>query len=122
MEYIILNDTSIFAVNRGKQGNESSNIVYRDKEGKFHSVDFDICAENFKKEHKNSSGNCIGERNINEYSFVFYTSGIKIKIVFQKKHVRSLFRYHLLSGLKVSRFHSLQNLINSTGYSTYDLS
>ncbi len=122
MEYIILNDTSIFAVNRGKQGNESSNIVYRDKDGKLHSVDFDICTENFKKEHNNSSGNCIGERNINEYYYVFYTSGIKTKIVFRKKHVSSLFRYHLLSGSKASRFQSLQELINSTGYRTYDLS
>ena len=122
MEYITLNDTSIFAVNRGKQENESSNIVYRDKEGELHSVDFDICAENFKKEHNSSSGNCIGERNISEYFFVFYTSGIKTKIVFRKKHVSSLFRYHLLSGLKASRFQSLKKLINSTGYSTYDLS
>lgn len=122
MKCIILNDTSIFAVNRGRQENESSNIIYRDEEGMLRSVDFDICAENFKKEHNNSSGNCIGERNINESFFVFYTSGIKTKIVFRKNRVSSLFRYHFLSGSKVSRFQTLQELINSTGYSTYDLS
>ena len=30
MDYIVIPDTDIFAVNRGKKENESSNIVYRD--------------------------------------------------------------------------------------------
>ena len=40
MNYIVIPDTAIFAVNRGKKENESSNIVYKDKEGLFHSIDF----------------------------------------------------------------------------------
>ena len=33
MEYVVIPDTAIIAVNRGKQENQSSNIVYRDKNG-----------------------------------------------------------------------------------------
>ena len=122
MEYIVIPDTAIRAVNRGKQENESSNIVYRDKKGELHSIDFDVCATNFKAEHETSSGNCIGERKMDECYFVFYTSGIKTKIVFKKMHVGNLFQYHLLSGSRVNRFLKLQELINETRYTTLDLS
>ena len=84
MEYIVVPDTSVIAVNRGKRGNESSSIVYRDANGKLHSIDFETCAVNYMAEHANSSGNCIGDRKIGEYYFAFYTSGIKTKIVFEK--------------------------------------
>ena len=122
MEYIVIPDTAIWAVNRGKQENEVSSIVYRDENGELHSIDFDVCATNFKAEHGTSSGNCIGERKMDEYYFVFYTSGIKTKIVFKKMYVGNLFRYHRLSGSKATRFLALQNLINETRYTTYDLS
>ena len=48
MEYIVIPDTAIWAVNRGKRENESSNIVYRDNKGEIHSIDFAVCASNFK--------------------------------------------------------------------------
>ena len=66
MEYVVIPDTAIIAVNRGKQENESSNIVYRDKIGQLHSIDFEICAVNYMAEHSTSSGNCIGERKPDE--------------------------------------------------------
>ena len=122
MEYIVIPDTAIWAVNRGKQENESSNIVYYDKSGIGHSIDFEACATNYKAEHESSSGNCIGERKMDECYFVFYTSGIKTKVVFEKMHVGNIFRYHLLSGSKAFRFLALHNLINETRYTTYDLS
>ena len=122
MEYIVIPDTAIWAVNRGKQENEVSSIVYRDENGELHSIDFDVCATNYKAEHESSLGNCIGERKMDEYYFVFYTSGIKTKIVFKKIHVGNLFRYHLLSGSKANRFLQLQKLIGETRYTTYDLS
>ena len=122
MEYIVIPDTAIIAVNRGKQENESSSIVYRDKKDTLHSIDFEVCASNFKAEHESSSGNCIGERKMDECYFIFYTSGIKTKIVFKKMHVRNLFRYHLLSGSKANRFLQLQKLIGETRYTTYDRS
>ena len=96
--------------------------IYRDKNGRGHSIDFDVCATTFKAEHGTSSGNCIGERKMDEYCFIFYTSGIKTKIVFKKMYVGNFFRYHLLSGSKSTRFLALQNLINETRYTTYDLS
>ena len=122
MEYIVIPATAIWVVNRGKQENESSNIIYRDKSGRGHSIDFDVCATNFKAEHGTSSGNCIGERKMDEYYFVFYTSSIKTKIVFKKMYVGNLFRYHRLNGSKTTRFLTLQKLIKETRYTTYDLS
>ena len=122
MEYVVIPDTVIIAVNRGKQENESSNIVYRDKNGKLHSIDFDVCATNFKIEQEYSLGNCIGERKMDEYYFVFYTSGIKTKVIFKKIYVFNITHYHILGGSRRSRFHALQKLINETKYTTYDLS
>ena len=111
MEHIVILDTAIRAVNRGKQENESSNIVYQDKSGKLHSIDFDVCATNYKIEHKSESENCIGKRKMDEYYFIFYTSGIKTKIVFKKFYVGNMFQYHLLSGSRTNRFLKLQKII-----------
>ncbi len=122
MEYILIEDTAILAVNCGRQENEASHLVYRDKEGILHSVDFAVCAANFKAQHQSSSGNGIGERNMEAGYFVFYTSGIKTKVIFQKAYVSKLFRHHLLRGSKAARFMSLQTWIAKTKYTTYDIS
>ena len=122
MDYIVIPDTAILAVNRSKKENESSSIVYKDKEGNLHSIDFESCAINFSEEHKDSSGTCVGERKIDEYYFVFYTSGIKTKVVFKQKCVRNVFGYHLLTGSRSSRFLQLNRLINEASHRTYDLS
>ena len=122
MEYVVIPDTSIIAVNRGRKENETNSIVYRDKNGELHFIDFETCAVNYMAEHNNSSGNCIGERKQNECYFVFYTSGIKTKVVFEKMYVGNILRRHLLFGDKMFRFLALWNLINKTKYTTYDLS
>ena len=122
MDYIVIPDTAIFAVNRGKKENESSNIVYKDKKGNLHSIDFESCAINFSEEHKNSSGICVGERKKDECYFIFYTSGMKTKVVFKQAYVCNIFNFLLLSGSKTSRFQQLNDLINETKYRTYDLS
>ena len=122
MEYTVISDTAIKAVNRGKQENELSSIVYRDKNGELHSIDFETCAVNYMAEHPTSSGKCIGERKQDECYFIFYTSGIKTKVVFDKMYVGNILRHHLFSGSKVFRFLALWNLINKTKYTTYDLS
>ena len=122
MEYIIIPDTAIIAVNRGKQENQSSNIVYRDKNGELHSIDFETCAVNYMAEHTNSSGKCIGERKQDECYFIFYTSGVKTKVVFEKMYVGNILRHHCLSGSKSFRFRALWSLITQTQYTTYDLS
>ena len=122
MNFIIVQDTDVVAVNRGKKENESSSIIYRDNTGLLHKIDFHTCALNYRAEHKSSSECCIGERKSDEAYFLFYTSGIKTKVVFKKHYVMNLLRYHLLKGSKASRFHSLQKLICETNFRTYDLS
>lgn len=122
MNFIIVRDTDLVAVNRGKKENESSSIIYRDRTGLLHEIDFHTCALNYKAEHKSASDYCIGERRFDEAYFLFYTSGIKTKVVFQKHYVVNLFCYHLLKGSKASRLRSLQKLIYETNYRTCDLS
>ena len=122
MGYIIIQDTDIIAVNRGNKENESSNIIYRDNTGLLHEIDFHTCALNYKSEHKSTSDYCIGERKSDEAYFLFYTNGIKAKVIFKKHYVVNLFRYHLLKGSRASRFHSLQKLICETNFRTHDLS
>ena len=122
MNFITIQDTDIVAVKREKKENESSSIIYRDKTGLSHEIDFHICALNYKTEHKNASDYCIGERKSDEAYFLFYTSGIKTKVVFKKYYVLKLLRCHLLKGSRLSRFHALQKLICETNFSTYDLS
>ncbi len=122
MEYITIPDTAVFAVNCGVNANEASNIIYRDKQGNMHQIDFETCAMNYKAEHPNASAMCVGVRNISDYSFVFYTSGIKTKIVFDKRYVGNLFRYHYFSGTRSARFLALQKRIYCTSFTTYDFS
>lgn len=121
MEYVMVSDTSIVAVNRDAKDNESSGIVYRNN-GELHTIDFETCANNYQAEHNGASRHCIGERKIDESYFIFYTSGIKTKIVFDKIYVSNFFRHHLFSGNKNIRFLSLQYYLNHTKYTTRDLS
>ncbi len=122
MDFIVIPDTAIDAFNVGKRDNEASSILYRDAKGRCHEIDLETCAINYTAEHTNSSGKCVGERNISEWYFIFYTSGIKAKIVFQKRHVWDLFHSHRLRGSRADRFHALNNLIEKTSYTTFDLS
>ena len=122
MEYIIVPDTAIIAINRGIKSNEASSLIYRNDNGELHIIDFEACANNYKAEHSNASQYCIGERKMDENYFLFYTSGIKTKIIFDKMYVGNLFRHHFLSGKKNARFLGLQYHINQTRYTTLDLS
>ncbi len=122
-KYVIIEDTSIVAINIGKKEHRSGNIIYKDKQGDFHTIDFASCSLNFNEQDKNSSGFCVGERNIIDGYFIFYTSGIKTKVLFQKGYVLStIFTHKPLTGTKNKRFHSLNVFINGSGFTTYDLS
>ena len=87
-----------------------------------HTIDFETCANNYQSEHNGASRYCIGERKIDESYFIFYTSGAKTKIVFDKMYVSNFFCHHLFSGNKNFRFLGLQNYLNQTKYTTRDLS
>jgi len=119
MNYITIQDTDIVAVNRG---NKSSTIIYLDEYGVSHEIDFHTCALNYKSEHKTASDFCIGDRNIDEAYFLFYTSDKKVKVIFKKHYVFNLFRHHYFKGSKFYRFHTLQKMILDANYRTYDMS
>ena len=80
-------------------------------------ISFPECAENFHAEHKNTSMNCIGERDIsaNPPYFEFYTSDNHIKILFDRKGIFSDSKNRKL-------FYDMQKYISVLGYRTYDLS
>lgn len=122
MDFIVVQDTWINHFNRGKRENEESSIVYSDKRGKMHEINLDSCALNYSRENTNSSGKCVGERNIDEMYVLFYTSGVKTKIVFKKRFVGGFFREYLLMGSRETRFQDLTNFLESLSYSTLDLS
>ena len=121
MKYNVIKDTSILAVNRGGEG-KAPGIVYYDKKGALHTVDFATCAANFKAEHPNAKNLYIGVRHAENYYFLLYTDGIKTKIHFKKRNVRGLFYYHRFTGRREDRFDALHKLITQAGYATYDKS
>lgn len=48
-ELIHVPDHNIVAINRGNKENESNTILYKDKRNRLHTIDLDICVENFQK-------------------------------------------------------------------------
>ena len=84
----------------------------------FAFINFRECAYNFMITI-GGSGKCIGDRDITDLSFTFYTSPKPIKIKFIKKNkFIELFK----KKNTFSRFHKLQMQITNYGYSTYDMS
>lgn len=120
---IIIKDSAIIAVNRSKEKNVADSIVYRDRKNQCHEITFEVCAKNYQREKNTIVSNCIGERNIHELYFCFYTSGLKTKITFKKRSYISRFMnpFNMLKGTNESRFLQLQKLIDETKYITYDL-
>ena len=108
-------DHNIIAINKS-----NSTIVVRDGKG-FHSIDLNICADNFKKEHSNSSGLCVGDRNVEGKYFCLSTNGIETMIYFKRLYICNPFGKKILFGNRIQRFHQLQKAITQLGYRTYDL-
>lgn len=84
----------------------------------FRFINFKECAYNFKQV-EGGSGKCIGEREITDLSFTFYTSPKPIMIKFIEK---SKFVELISKKNTSSRFHKLQQQILDYGYSTWDVS
>lgn len=121
MDQIIISDEKINSFSRGKNDNEESSIIYRDK-GSLHTIVLSQCAENYDSLHTQSSHKCVAERNVLDFSITFFTSGVPTKIIFEKKTYTNLRGNKLLSGTRERRFHKLIALINDCGFTTYDLS
>lgn len=81
-------------------------------------INFAVCVENFKKVKPESSGRCVGEREITDLSFTFYADPRPIMIQFiPRNKLVELF----LSNNTVMRFYAFQRKIYDFGYVTYDM-
>ncbi len=83
-------------------------------------INFRECAYNFQQIH-GRKGTCVAERDITgtNPSFGFYTAPKTTHIFFlPKSRLKEFFAKKNIT----QRFHDLQNMIESFGYSTYDLS
>ena len=116
---VIIYDHQILSI-YGNEKDSCDGIVYKDKAG-LHKIDFAICANNYCVRHPSASGNCIGERNIEDFYFLIYTSGVPTKIVFKKKRIFGFFGGSYFIGLRSQRFQELRKLILEANYTTYDL-
>ena len=84
----------------------------------FRFINFKECAYNFKQA-EGGWGKCVGEREITDLSFTFYTSPKPIMIKFFEKNKCVEF---LSKENTIFRFHKLQKQIIQYGYSTRDMS
>lgn len=79
-------------------------------------IDYAQCAANFHSLH-GGSGKCVGERNVQERTIIFYTAPLTTHITFPEgSRLREFFRRENA----VRRFHKLCRQINETGYQTKD--
>lgn len=84
----------------------------------FRFVNFRECAYNFKQT-EGGSGKCIGDREITDLSFTFYTSPKPIMIKFIEKNK---FIEFISKENTIFRFHKLQKQISEYGFNTRDIS
>ena len=115
----IVADDLVVDVIRPRPEDESkeASIVYRDEQGELHKIDLATCVENYCKERgiDPTGVTCVGERDYIEGYFEFWTSGMKTRIVFPKRHFWESKRH------RHQRFRSIQRRLNEMGYGTLDL-
>ncbi len=85
--------------------------------GELGFIGFQECADNFNKTH-GCSIKCVGERDILDHSFTFYTSTKPTMIKFISKNK---FLEFFTKENTDYRFYKLQKQIVQYGYSTYDM-
>ena len=97
--------------------NEERSIIYRDEQGELHKIDLAACVVNYANERNidPASITCVGERDYIEGYFEFWTSGMKTRVVFPKRHFWESKRH------RYQRFRSIQRLLTEMGYGTLDL-
>ena len=115
----IVSDDLVVDVDRPRPEDESkeASIVYRDEQGELRRIDLAVCVVNYCKERgiDPTGVTCVGERDCIEGYFEFWTSGMKTRIVFPKRHFRESKRH------RYQRFRSVQCLLNEMGYGKLDL-
>lgn len=118
--YINITDNKLIHFNFGRRDNEEKSLIYKDSNGIFRLIVFDVCANNYQKYNPNSNGNCIAEINVQDFSFTFYTSGILTRVMFKNKYYSNFSYNKLLSGSRINRFEKLRKMIEETGYTCQD--
>ena len=117
--YITVPDDRIVAIDRPRPEDENgeTSIIYRDEQGELHKIDLAVCVVNYCKERgiDPTGVTCVGERDRIEGYFEFWTSGVKTRIVFPKRHFWESKRH------RYQRFRSIQRLLTEMGYGTLDL-
>ena len=116
----IIYDHQIREVNRKSKETPFGHVIYEDNDG-VHKINLDICSKKFNAEYNKSSDACVGERNIEKGWFVFYTNGVKTKIIFKRLFVFGFSSRVLLHGTKTSRFLQLKQKLLEANYTTLDL-
>ncbi|MBQ7314948.1 MAG: GNAT family N-acetyltransferase [Clostridia bacterium] len=81
-------------------------------------IDFEECTKMWAKMNDVEQSKCIGERDIEDLSFTFYTLPKSIMIKFLEK---GRFVEFLSKNNVHRRFHNLQNKIVEFGYRTFDM-
>ena len=79
-------------------------------------IDYVRCAENFHSLY-GGSGKCVGERNAQELTVIFYTAPLTTHITFAEN---GWLRKFLRKDNAAERFHRLARRINEAGYTTRD--
>ena len=98
------------------------NIVKIDKSGILFcdgfKVTFEDCQRNYALQNKADITSCIGERDITDCSFMFYSAQHPVMVKFLKRNfLREFFGKSIQQ-----RFHELEQAIRKYGYTTSDLS
>ena len=118
-DYCIVPDDRVADIIRARPGAENGecSILYLDEQGKPQQIDLAVCVENYCKERgiDPAGVTCVGERDCIEGYFEFWTSGMKTRVVFPKRHLLESKRH------RYERFRSFQCLLTEMGYSTLDL-
>lgn len=120
MNEITITDDMLRHCNTGNADNIENSLIYK-LNGEDHYIVLQRCAENYFL-LKGGTGRCVAERNIGEYTFIFYTPGLMTKIKFKKRTVFNFSKRRLLRGNRSKRFHALQKLLIECGFTSYDLS
>lgn len=79
-------------------------------------IDYAACAENFRSLY-GGSGTCVGERNVEELTVIFYTAPLTTHITFTEGgRLREFFR----KDSAVQQLHALCRQIREAGWTTRD--
>ena len=82
-------------------------------------IDFNECTKVWAEVNSLEKTTCVGERDVTDLSFTFYTHPKPIMIKYiPKGRLTELFSKHNT----VCRFHDLQNKIYEYGFTTFDIS